>query len=273
MELSARSWIMGQTLRLLRENTGRKAHEVTSQYLQCSTSRLFSIESGYRQLNSLELSGLVSDAYHRPDLLPILEALRQEIAHGDGPVKDPIARHPGTSLYEELERMATQILNVCTDCVPGLCQTEDYVRREYMMEGNDHATASRYALARMSRQDRLLDRPSGCPTIDHLITESAIHRAAYVPGQLAKLADRCKHPNFTIRVILNSTGPRPTVGTYTLLEFDGLPTVLSTHVVAGGGLIGDQDDVELAMMRRNQLAAIAETPEHTLKLIEATPER
>lgn len=272
MELTGRSWIMGLTLRLLREAAGLKAREVTAKYLQCSTTRLFSIEGGYRKVNALELSGLVTDAYRRPDLLPILEPLRACIADGGtGPIHDPIAKHPNTSLYEELENMSTQILNTVIDTVPGLCQNEDYTYGQYSMEGNNHETAQRYAIARANRQDKLLAR-NPMPSVDLLITESAIHRASYVRGQLGRLAKRARHPNITLRYIPNSIGPHLTACNFTLLEFDGLPTVLSTHVIAGGGLIGDQEEVELALTRRSQLLENARSPEETLSLIEGTTE-
>lgn len=272
MELTARSWILGMTLRWLRESAGLTAEIVAKKYMQCSTSRIFAIEGGYRQINALELDGLVK-VYGRGDLLPRLENLRALIASGsDSPIADPIAKHPETSLYEELERMSVSILNTTIDTVPGLCQTHDYTRLQYIMEGNDPETADRYATARVERQERLLalDQP---PMIDLLITESAIHRAAYVPGQLVKLAERARHPSIAIRSIPTSIGPHLTACNFTILEFAGFPSVLSTHVVAGGGLMTDQSDVELAMTRRMQLMQHAESPERTLAVIEDTREK
>lgn len=272
MRLTGRSWIMGLTLRLLREASGLKPQEVTDRYLECSASLLQLVERGLRRLNTFELEGLLDKAYGRPELFHILEPIRAGLSDNiDKPISDPIAQYPGTSLYEELEGMATSIINTTIDTVPGLCQTLEYTRLQYKMEEYDDETALRYAKARADRQERLLER-NPTPEVDMLITESAIHRASYVPGQLDRLADRANHPNISIRYIPNSIGPHLTACNFTLLEFNGLPTVLSTHVVAGGGLVGDREDVQLATKRRRQLFTVAETKKRTLELIEGSIE-
>lgn len=266
MDITAESWLLGAQLRVLREAKELTALEVAERYLQCSQSRVYMVEGGTRVLNSLELKGLVEDAYGRPDLLPKLEELRKTIAENiRRPIKDHITGHPDAMMFHQLQLRAQRVLEVGVELVPGLCQSEEYSKEMQRRAGRNEEEIEKYTQSRMENQERVLslDHP---PRIDFIITESTIQRAAYTPGQVEKLIDRASHPSITVRVIPNSVGVHLFNTSFTVLQFDELPSVLFHDLVTGGSLVTDIGDVKHALDQLEMAERITLSAEGSLDI-------
>lgn len=269
MELTARSWILGMQLRKLRRAACLTAENVSAKWLNCSVSRIYSIEGGYRTLNVLELRGLVGDAYGRPDLLPRMEGLLLQVESGSRqPIKDTIRMHPSAMLIHELEPESTAAYGVILDQVPKLAQTHSYMVTQHLMAGYEPDEAEAFAQAGLERQRKFLalDRP---PMTRIIITESALERAAFVDGQISLLTERAHHPALELMVISASLGPHFAFSSFTIVEFGEFPAILYLDLITGGSLVDDDEEIKIARNRWERLAAVAKTPEESISIIES----
>jgi hypothetical protein len=269
MQLTVGSLILGMELKKLRDNAGLSAKTVGAEWLRCSTSRIYAIEGGYRGISRVELDGLVKDAYGQPNLLPKMQELHRRIERGeDKPVPDPPAKYPDSMLVHDLEPWSTGAFGAILDQIPKLVQTPSYMQAQHRMAGYNTAEIESLVQASITRQERFfsLETP---PLTRIIITEGAIDRARYVPGQVDLLAERMEHPALEIRVIPNSAGPHFSFASFTLMEFGQLPSILYTDVVNGGSLSHDDGDVAIAWNRWYALSRVASTVGETLEIIGA----
>src|SRR6266704_1546867 len=125
--------------------------------------------------------------------------------------------------YVDLEQAATLIRTYEAQLVPGLLQTDDYMRavmRAAPDEGPED-TELRVEL-RLARQ-ALLTRP-GAPRLWAVIDETVLRRpvggAEVMRGQLQRLIDTTKLPNVTLQVLPFGAGAHPAmVGAFSILRF------------------------------------------------------
>lgn len=264
MEPTARSWILGSQLRRLREAKGLKAKEVAERWLDCSTSRVYSIEGGYRTLNVLELRGLVNDAYERTDLLPQMEELLSTIERGSkSPIKDALTAHPNRMLVHQLEPYATAAYGVALDQVPKLAQTREYMAAQCSNAGYSNDESKGLIRAGMERQEVFFNLVKP-PLTRIIITEGALARASLIDYQMDRLVERALHPAIEISMIPSDVGPHSAFSSFTLMEFGTLPTLLYLDLVTGGSLVDDDEDIKTARKCWDQLSSLALTPVETL---------
>jgi hypothetical protein len=262
MNVTAQSWLLGAQLRRLREQAGLTAKYVAETWLQRSTSFVYSVEGGYRTLNKLELEGLVSTAYGRPDAIKRLEDLRSLVSEGKS-TRDKSTKYPDSMMFHELQTNATQVFDLSIELVPSLCQNEEYSMAMMRMAGRDNEESQQYTKSRLDNQVRLLSMDSP-PDIHLTVTQGALDRAFRVDGQIAKLVERAEHPAITLRMIPTSAGVHMFNSSFTVLRFLDLPSILFHDLVTGGELIDDNNDVEHAMTRLAQTEPILMSAEETL---------
>ncbi len=130
------------------------------------------------------------------------------------------------SVYMGLEASAQTLTTYQPDLVPGLLQTEDYVRilaRAANPDDSESELESRVQL-KMQRQ-ALVTRSRNPVHMEVILHEGVLRRVigspAIMAAQLRRLADRSGRPNISIRVLRFSAG-MPTgdqIGPFVILDF------------------------------------------------------
>src|SRR6266496_4358499 len=151
--------------------------------------------------------------------------------------------------YVDLESATTLIRTYQGQLIPGLLQTEDYVRAVIggALEESPEEAERRVAL-RVARQT-LLTRP-GAPGLWAVVDEAALRRPVGGPkvmrAQLEWLIDATKLPNVTLQILPFGAGAHPAmVGAFSILRFAevDLPDVVYLEHLAGAMYLDRHDDV------------------------------
>lgn len=159
------------------------------------------------------------------------------------------------------ENLATKVISNSPTALPGMLQTEDYVRTIYEMSGR--YTTDRLQLliqARLDRQ-RLLQRrnPPHCVyfVYEHTL-RSILRDPALMHEQLQYLVLATNLPHCTIRVVPASAPPYHLIGSrFTIMEFDDHPPVAYEETFAAGLFIDERVAVEAFYVLRTRLEQIA----------------
>ncbi|WP_257787612.1 helix-turn-helix domain-containing protein [Actinoalloteichus sp. GBA129-24] len=170
--------------------------------------------------------------------------------------------------FLELESDASEVRNFEIDVVPGLLQTEGYVRAlvESWIPRVPEATAHARISLRLARRQRLLTGPS---TLWAIMDEAAL-RPRIVTGrawqeQTAALLEFADHPNITLQVLPFSAGPHPAIGSP--FAWLGLPApdpgVVLLDNVAGSVAVEDAAEVQRFRNAFDHLRAMALAPSDT----------
>lgn len=133
--------------------------------------------------------------------------------------------HPDFFTFLGLEASAARVKQFQGLVVPGLLQSEDYVRALLEVGDNTSEQAQRGLEVRMKRQDIIAEHG---PEFVFVIDESVMYRIvgddSVMRQQMAKLRDLADHPQVTIRVMPFSAGVRRgTMSSFEILEFSDDP--------------------------------------------------
>lgn len=268
MEATPLSMILGMWLRVLRKEVGLTAEDIAANWLDCSPSRVYSIEGGRRRLNPLELVGLITEAYQRPDLVQGLEEMRKQVSLGtDAPIKDAMAKHPSAQIVHALEPYMTAAFGAMFDQIPKLAQTSDYMMTQHRLAGRSEEDARGFTNAGLARQEKFLslDRP---PHSKLIFTEGALDRAQHIPGQLELLDERAHHTHLEFLLLPNSAGPHFVYAGFTICEFGEFPPLLYSDSAAGSLLLDDANDIENSRRDWNRLQMATLDRNETLEKIQ-----
>jgi transcriptional regulator with XRE-family HTH domain len=174
------------------------------------------------------------------------------------------------------ENLATRVISNSPTALPGMLQTEDYVRTIYEMSGR--YTTDRLQLliqARIDRQ-RLLQRPNP-PQCLYFVYEhtlrSILRDPALMHEQLQPLVLATNLPHCTIRVVPASAPPYHLVGSrFTIMEFAEHPAVAYEETFAAGLFVDERVAVESFYVLRTRLEQVAmserESREFLIRLTE-----
>jgi transcriptional regulator with XRE-family HTH domain len=152
--------------------------------------------------------------------------------------------------YVDLESAASLIRAYEGQLVPGLLQTEDYVRSVIRgaLEDAPEEIERRVAL-RMARQ-KLLERPDA-PRLWVVVDEAALRRpvggAKVMRAQIERLIQASQMPNVTLQVIRTSVGAHPgMVGAFSILRFadEDLPDVVYVEHLTNALYLDKREVVE-----------------------------
>jgi len=177
--------------------------------------------------------------------------------------------------YVDLESAATLIRTYEGQLVPGLLQTEEYMRAvvgDAWLEDAPEEAERRVAL-RLGRQ-ALLEREDA-PRLWAVIDEAALRRPVGGPvvmrAQLERLIQTTKLPNVTLQVLPFAAGAHPAmVGAFSILRFadQELPDVVYVEHLNNASYLDKRDEVEKYLDVMERLCAGGKPPARTVGLLD-----
>jgi hypothetical protein len=177
------------------------------------------------------------------------------------------------SNYVGLEESASLIQNYELLFIPGLLQTEEYVRTvvSHGQPGHLDEHTERRVQLRLQRQ-RLLFR-QGAPRLWAVVDESVLHRPIGGPAalrrQLDHLLDATKQPNITLQVVPYGMSGYSAEGPFSMLRFaePTLPDVVYIEHLSGALYLDRPHEIEIYGRVLDRLAVDAETPDRSRQLV------
>jgi hypothetical protein len=176
--------------------------------------------------------------------------------------------------YLDLESAAALIRTYEGQLVPGLLQTEDYMRaviRGARLEDRPEEAEQRVRL-RLGRQ-ALLTR-SDAPRLWAVVDEAALRRPVggreVMRGQLERLIDATKLPNMTLQILSYGAGAHPAmVGAFSILRFADaeLPDLVYLEHLTNAVYLDKRDEVEKYLDVMEKLCVGSEPPARTVEFL------
>jgi transcriptional regulator with XRE-family HTH domain len=262
-------------LRELRAECGMTQEEV-SERTGIDRSTLYRLESAQQRPQRSTLIQLL-DLYQveeprRGELLTLLREAGQR-----GWLRQYRSELPDVySDYIGFEDEARSISNYESLFIPGLLQTEDYVRaliHGTLPYAGGEEIENRVS-ARLARQE-LLDREDP-PRLWAIMDEATVRRQVgareVMHGQLDRLREAATRPNVMIQVIPFDAGAHPGMhGSFVVLEFSDAAdlSIVYTESAAGGLFLEEEVEVRRYILMFEYLRAAALRPEATATLLAA----
>jgi transcriptional regulator with XRE-family HTH domain len=199
---------LGRYLRDLR-NSQRLTVRAAATQLEWSEAKIWRIETGQVGLRSLDVEAMCRIYGATPELTQALMGLAKETKargwwHSYGDVIPE-----GFNVYIGLEEAAASIAWYESELVPGLLQTEGYVRAVMSADHEDAEEVDRRVQLRIARQS-LLTRVTAAPELSIVLNEAIIKRpvggSEVMSGQIRRLLDASELPNVTLRIMPFSAG-------------------------------------------------------------------
>jgi hypothetical protein len=255
---------LGGKLRRMREQAGLSLDQAAPR-LDKTRSALHRIETGFTRADT-HLVRTMMDVYdcYQPELL-------EEVREAN---KAPWYRVFGfkSGGYLDLETEASQISQYLVTDIPGLLQTEAYMRALFTTR-NDPARVEGNTRARLFRQQRLTsdDWPLHMHTI---VCETALTRRfgppALMPQQLRQLATLAELPTVTLQVLRISGKAYVPNAPMTVLTYPDPedPDLLYLENPVGHVLIENPVEVQEAKLVIDQLRIEALNPSDSVAYIE-----
>jgi transcriptional regulator with XRE-family HTH domain len=175
--------------------------------------------------------------------------------------------------YVDLESAASLIRTYEGQLVPGLLQTDDYIRavvHDASLEPSEDV--GRRVRLRMARQTVLTrERP---PRLWAVVDEAALRRPVggreVMRGQLERLIEATKLPNVTLQILPFAGGAHPAmVGAFSILRFADreLPDVVYLEHLTNAVYLDKREEVERYLDVMELLCVASEPPARTAELL------
>ena len=268
-----RRMLVGAKLRRLRTDMGLSREEA-AEAIRASAWKIHRLENGQVGFKERDLVDLLERyGVTDPDEVDELLTLARE-ANVPG-----WWQHYGDVLpqwfrtYVDLESAATLIRTYEGMFVPGLLQTDDYMRaviRGAHLESSEEV--GRRVRLRMARQI-LLTREHP-PRLWAVVDEAALRRPVggreVMRGQLERLIDATKLPNVTLQVLPFGAGAHSAmVGAFSILRFADreLPDVVYLEHLTNALYLDKRDEVERYLDVMELLCVDSEPPAKTVELL------
>lgn len=271
---TVRRMLLGAQLRRLRTDAGL-SREQAGEAIRASEWKIHRLENGqvgYKERDIIDLLRLYGVT--GPDEIDAFIALAHE------------ANQPGWwdtysdllpqwfRVYIDLESVATLIRTYEGQLVPGLLQTEDYMRA--LLHGAFHEppedTERRIEL-RLARQT-LLTRPDG-PHLWAVLDEAALRRPVggreVMRAQLTRLLEAIELRNVVLQVLPLAIGAHPGMATaFTILRFpdEALPDVVYLEHLDGAVYLDKRESVDHYYHVMELISARSAAPEKTTELLD-----
>jgi transcriptional regulator with XRE-family HTH domain len=266
--------LVGAQLRRLRTQVG-VSREEASEAIRASEWKIHRLENGqvgFKDRDVIDLLRLygVTDA---DEVAGFLVLAREANSPGWWqPYGDLLPRW--FKAYMDLESAATLIRTYEGQLVPGLLQTEDYMRAVIGGAQLDESPqeAERRVDLRMARQT-LLTRQDA-PRLWAVIDEAALRRPVGSPevmrGQLERLIDATKLVNVVLQILPFGAGAHPgMVSAFSILRFadQELPDVVYVEHLTNALYLDRRDDVNRYLHVMNSISMHAAPPDKTVDIL------
>jgi transcriptional regulator with XRE-family HTH domain len=266
--------LVGAKLRRLRTDMGLTREEA-AEAIRASEWKIHRLENGqvgFKERDMVDLLALyeVSDPAEVADFLTLVrEANTPGWWQHYGDVLPQWFR-----TYVDLESAATLIRTYEGQFVPGLLQTDDYIRAVVRGAHLDESTeeVGRRVRLRMARQT-LLTREHP-PRLWAVVDEAALRRPVggreVMRGQVERLIDATKLPNVTLQVLSFDSGAHPAmVGAFSVLRFpeQELPDVVYLEHLTSALYLNKPDEVDQYLHVMEGICVRAEAPDRTVELL------
>lgn len=261
---------LASELRRLRERAGLTIDEV-GEKLECSASKVSRIETGQVGVTPRDARDMLELYGIEPDELEALVHLAREARnkgwwHAYGEIF--------TGAFVGLESEACSLRAFQALLVPGLLQTEDYVRaviRAIRPDATEQQVERKVA-GRITRQKLLTepDPPEYWAVIDEAVLHRTVGGTAVQRRQLLHLCAMAALPHVTLQVVPFGAGAHPGMeGPFLILSFPepADPDVVYVENTTNGVYLEQQSDVRTYTLMFDHLRAAALRPEESLALI------
>jgi transcriptional regulator with XRE-family HTH domain len=265
--------LLAADLRRYRLSSGRTIEEVAA-HLECSPAKISRMETGIVKVGPQDLRAILElygvDGIDRDVMFDLV---RQARARGWWEAYADVVP-PGSARFYGFEDGAELIAQHVTFLVPGLLQTEGYVRALIgSVPALDPAIMERRVELRL-RRTQLLDRPDP-PQLDVLLDEAVLRRVIggheVFAEQLRHLMEVADRPSITLRVVEFDAPVHPAVGvTFTVFRFAGDPTgVVFREQLDANGFLDEAGAVAVYEESLAAAAAVAADPDRSRRLVAA----
>ena len=252
---------LGQLLRELRESAGKKRDDAAD-VLECQVPKISKIETGRATISAGDVRLLI-DLYgiNGETADTVLTLARQARKRSQVRVPDWARR------FVAMENVSQSIRMYEAELVPGLLQTEDYIRasaRSFAPE-QDESQVDRIVSVRTERQSRLTSEDP--PSVSAVINEAVLRRPVgghhIMRRQLEHLRQLSDLPRVTLQILPFSAGAHPAMGScFTMLglrEPGGVKLVYVEDLFTADYLDGlAQIERYSQVFERLQIAALGE---------------
>ncbi|HEV2783280.1 MAG TPA: helix-turn-helix transcriptional regulator [Actinophytocola sp.] len=270
---TARRIILGSQLRRLREQANITRGEA-GYAIRGSESKISRLELGRVGFKERDVEDLltmygVSDPDERAQILALVAQSNERGWWHRYTDLMPNWFHDYVGLEESASRLQTYELQF----VPGLLQTEEYIRAvaSHGRPARGGEEIDRRVGLRMQRQ-KLLHRP-GAPRLWAVIDESVLHRPIggrrVLREQIQHLLEITRQPNITLQVVPYELSGYSAEGAFTVLRFaePELPDVVYIEHLAGALYLDRLDEIEKYGRVFDRLTVDAETPDRTRQFL------
>jgi DNA-binding XRE family transcriptional regulator len=267
--------LVGAKLRRLRTDLGLSREEA-AEAIRASEWKIHRLENGQVGFKERDLVDLLARYQVRDpaEVAELLAMAREANAPGWW-------QHYGDVLpqwfraYVDLESAASLIRTYEGQFIPGLLQTDDYMRavvRGAHLEESVEEVGRRVRL-RMARQ-MLLTREQP-PRLWAVVDEAALRRPVggreVLRGQLERLIEAAKLPNVTLQILPFGSGAHPAMfGSFSVLRFADreLPDVVYLEHLTGANYLNKPDEVDRYLHVMESICVRAAPPERTVELLD-----
>jgi hypothetical protein len=272
---TVRRLLVGAQLRRLRTDSGI-SREQAGEAIRASEWKIHRLENGQvgfkdrDVVDLLRLYGVDDPGEVASFLVLAREANAPGWWHHFGDLLPPWFR-----AYVDLEAAAALIRTYEGQFVPGLLQTEDYLRAVVggAQLNESPEEAERRVALRLGRQT-MLEQP-GAPRLWAVVDEAALRRPVggreVMRAQLERLAEATKLPNVTLQVLPLEAGAHPAmVGAFSVLRFVGqeLPDVVYLEHLTNAAYLDKRDEVEKYLDVMETICVSSEPPAKTAAFLD-----
>jgi transcriptional regulator with XRE-family HTH domain len=271
---TVRRMLVGAQLRRLRTQAGL-TREQAAEAIRASAWKLHRLENGQVSFKERDIADLlalygVTDA----DQVTTLIDLAREANAPSWWSRYSDLLPPWVRAYIDLESAASLIRTYQDQLVPGLLQTEDYLRAVIAGAhlGDAAEDAERRVALRMGRQ-ALLERTDGF-VLWAVVEEAALRRPVGGPkvlrAQLERLIEATALPTVTLQVLpLSVSAHAAMVGAFSILRFPepDLPDVVYVEHLTSALYLDKRSDVDAYTAVMSRLEVVSAPPHQTVAFL------
>src|SRR5215212_3017780 len=271
---TVRRMLVGGQLRRLRTELGISREEA-GEAIRASEWKIHRLENGqvgFKERDIIDLLRLyeVTDPTEMAEFVALArEANSPGWWQHYGDVLPPWFR-----TFVDLESAATLIRTYEGQFIPGLLQTDDYMRAVVQGAHLDESSEEQGRRVRLRLARQILLTREQPPRLWAVVDEAALRRPVGGPevmrGQLERLIEATKLPNVTLQVLPFEAGAHPAmVGSFSVLRFPDqeLPDLVYLEHLTSASYLNKPDEVDQYLHVMEGICIRAAAPEETVSLL------